>query len=93
MYRDGRPVVAIWGGTADPRRGVPWTERTVTPLASTGKALASVAVLTLVERGLIDLDQPVAHYWPAFGQAGKSDIAVAPGAVPPVRGGRARTSR
>ena len=69
-------MVAIWGGSADPRRGVPWTERTVTPLASTSKALASVAVLTLVERGLIDLDRPVAHYWPAFGQAGKSGITV-----------------
>jgi CubicO group peptidase (beta-lactamase class C family) len=61
---------------ADPRRGARWTERTVTPLASTGKALASVALLTLVERGLVDLDQPVARYWPDFGQAGKSDIAV-----------------
>ena len=76
VYRDGRPVVAIWGGLADPPRGRPWTVRTVTPLASTGKALASVTVLTLVERGLVDLDQPVARYWPAFGQAGKADIAV-----------------
>jgi CubicO group peptidase (beta-lactamase class C family) len=76
VYRDGHPVVTIWGGVADVRRGQRWTERTVTPLASTGKALASVAVLTLVERGLIDLDRPVAHYWPAFGQAGKADIPV-----------------
>ena len=38
--------------------------------------LASVAVQTRVERELIDLDLPAAHYWPAFGQAGKSDIAV-----------------
>jgi CubicO group peptidase (beta-lactamase class C family) len=76
VYRDGHPVVAIWGGMADRQQGRPWTERTVTPLASTSKALASVAVLTLVERGLVDLDQPVARYWPAFGQAGKSEIAV-----------------
>lgn len=76
LYRDGRPVVEIWGGLADPRRGVAWDEHTVTPLASTGKALASVAVLLLVERGQVDLDRPVAHYWPAFGQAGKADITV-----------------
>ena len=35
-----------------------------------------MAILTLVERGLIDLDRPVAYYWPAFGQAGKSSITV-----------------
>jgi CubicO group peptidase (beta-lactamase class C family) len=54
--------VDIWGGWADPDRGIRWGERTVTPIASTSKALASTAVLILVERGPIDLDEPVARY-------------------------------
>ena len=76
VYLDGKPVVEIWGGSADPDRGVPWAEHTITPIGSTSKALASTAVLILVDRGLLDLDQPVASYWPAFGQNGKEEISV-----------------
>jgi CubicO group peptidase (beta-lactamase class C family) len=76
VYLDGKPVVDIWGGMADPGRGVPWAEHTVTPIGSTSKALASTAVLILVERGLLGLDEPVASYWPAFGQHHKEEIPV-----------------
>jgi CubicO group peptidase (beta-lactamase class C family) len=73
---DGKPVVNIWGGSADPGRSVPWAEHTITPIGSTGKALASTALLILVDRGLVGLDEPVASYWPAFGQNGKDEIPV-----------------
>ena len=76
VYLDGKPVVEIWGGSADPGRGVPWAEHTVTPIGSASKALASTAVLILVDRGLLDLDEPVVSYWPAFGQNGKEDIPI-----------------
>ena len=76
VYLDGKPVVGIWGGSADPGRSVPWGEHTVTPIGSTSKALASTAVLILVDRGLLDVDEPVASYWPAFGQNGKWEIPV-----------------
>ncbi len=76
VYLDGKPVVRIWGGSADPDRGVRWAEHTVTPIGSTSKALASTAVLILVDRGLLDLDEPLASYWPAFGQNGKEEITV-----------------
>ena len=76
VYLDGKPVVRIWGGSADPDRGVPWAEHTVTPIGSTSRALASTAALILVDRGLLDLDEPVASYWPAFGQNGKEEITV-----------------
>ncbi len=76
VYRGGRPVVRIWGGQADPGGSARWTERTLTPMASVSKALASSALLVLVDRGEIGLEAPVASYWPAFGQAGKHDIPV-----------------
>jgi CubicO group peptidase (beta-lactamase class C family) len=76
VYRDGKPVVQIWGGLADPGRGLSWAEHTITPIGSTSKALASTAVLILVDRGLLDLDAPVASYWPAFGQNDKEEIPV-----------------
>jgi CubicO group peptidase (beta-lactamase class C family) len=48
----------------------------MTPIASTSKALATVALLVLADQDMIDLDQRVATYWPAFAQSGKSDIPV-----------------
>jgi CubicO group peptidase (beta-lactamase class C family) len=68
VYSAGRPVVQIWGGLADPRRGIAWAEHTLTPIASTSKALATIALLVLADQGMIDLDEPVASYWPAFAQ-------------------------
>jgi CubicO group peptidase (beta-lactamase class C family) len=33
-------------------------------------------MLLLIERGLLELDAPVARYWPAFGAAGKEGVLV-----------------
>lgn len=43
---------------------------------SVGKPIAVLAVLRLADQGRIDLDKPVVHYWPEFGQAGKERITV-----------------
>lgn len=77
VYRSGQQVVDIWGGSTDQARTRSWSQQTMTPLASVSKALAGAAVLTLVDRGLIDLDSPVAHYWQRFADNGKADITVA----------------
>lgn len=76
VYRSGRPVVEIFGGLADPATGRRWQPDTVTPIASVSKALASTAMLILVDRGDVDLDAPIARYWPEFGAVGKADIPV-----------------
>ena len=76
VYIGGRPVVDLWGGWADAARTRPWTPDTIASCASTSKGLTSVCAHRLVERGLIDLDAPVARYWPEFAQAGKGAIPV-----------------
>ncbi|MEU4575497.1 serine hydrolase domain-containing protein [Nonomuraea sp. NPDC023979] len=76
VYRDGRPVVDLWGGEADPGTHRPWRRDTIAPLASTCKVFASAAVLLLAERGLVDLEAPVARYWPEFAANGKAGITV-----------------
>src|SRR5687767_11235910 len=50
VYLDGRPVVQIWGGSADPDRGLPWVGHTGNPIGFIGKALDSAEVLMLVCR-------------------------------------------
>lgn len=70
------PVLDLWAGHADTAKTAPFTDRTLTPVFSTGKAVMSLLIATAVERGLLDYDIPVAHYWPAFGQAGKDRLTV-----------------
>jgi CubicO group peptidase (beta-lactamase class C family) len=73
---DGEPVVDLWGGIADPDTGRTWERDTVNVVMSCSKGLTATCLNMLVDRGQVDLDAPVAHYWPEFGRSGKSDITV-----------------
>ncbi|MFJ5547777.1 serine hydrolase domain-containing protein [Streptomyces sp. NPDC093225] len=80
VYRDGRPVVDLWGGIrdADAPAGAsaPWVEDTAQVVRSAGKGVAAAVPLLLHERGLLDLDAPVAEYWPEFKAGGKERALV-----------------
>jgi len=65
---DGELVVDLWGGTADETAGAPWHEDTACVVFSGAKGLLAVCLLLLIERGELDLDAPVARYWPEFGK-------------------------
>ena len=71
---DGEFVVDLWGGWADEARTRPWAADTVTNVWSTTKMMTSLTALLLVDRGELDLEAPVARYWPEFGAAGKGGI-------------------
>ncbi len=73
---DGSPVVDLWGGFADQARSRAWRRNTIVNIYSCTKALTAFCALRLVERGELDLDAPVARYWPEFAAAGKSTIPV-----------------
>lgn len=77
VVHDGKVVADLWGGWADEERTVPWTEDTITPVWSTSKTMVNLAALVLHDRGVLDVDAPVARYWPEFAQAGKADVTVA----------------
>jgi len=74
---EGEIVVDLWAGQADPREGTPFTDKTLTPVFSTGKAVMALLIATAVERGQLSYDQTVASLWPDYGQAGKAGITVA----------------
>ncbi|MFJ9548363.1 serine hydrolase domain-containing protein [Streptomyces erythrochromogenes] len=82
VYRDGRKVVDLWGGTrdadadADADAGEPWTEDTAQIVRSATKGVAAAVPLLLHQRGLLDLDAPVGAYWPEFKAGGKERILV-----------------
>ncbi len=72
----GTPVVDLWGGWADEGRTRPWEHDTIACVFSCTKGLAAVALLVLVDRGVVDLDAPVATWWPEFAAAGKETLPV-----------------
>lgn len=73
---DGTSVVDLWAGYADAARTRPWTRDTIVNIASSTKGLTAICAHHLVDRGLLDLDAPVARYWPEFAQAGKAGLPV-----------------
>ncbi len=73
---DGRLVVDAWGGLADPVTGRPWAADTLACCFSVTKAVLSLLAHRLVDSGQLELQRPVATYWPAFAAAGKADITV-----------------
>ncbi|MEV0266204.1 serine hydrolase domain-containing protein [Streptomyces sp. NPDC050617] len=73
---DGAVVVDVWGGYADPGRSVPWSASTLVNVWSSTKGVVALAAHLLAERGLLDLDAPVARYWPEFAAGGKEELPV-----------------
>ena len=76
VYLDGQPVVDVWTGWSDRAGRVPWTADTAPMVFSATKGMASTVIHRLADRGLIDYDTPVAHYWPAFAAQGKGTMTV-----------------
>ena len=73
-YVDGRKVVDVWGGWADGARTREWQRDTIACTMSATKGMTATCAHLLVDRGLLDLDEPVATYWPEFAPAGKEKI-------------------
>jgi len=87
----GRTVVDLWGGLADDDR--PWERDTICNVWSTTKTMAATVMLMLVDQGQIDLEAPVATYWPEFATHDKGGVLVRhvlghtaglPGWAPPI---------
>jgi CubicO group peptidase (beta-lactamase class C family) len=64
VVHDGELVADLWGGEARP--GEPWREDTIVQVWSVTKTMAALTALVLADRGVLDLDAPVASYWPEF---------------------------
>ncbi|HET7026086.1 MAG TPA: serine hydrolase domain-containing protein [Candidatus Limnocylindrales bacterium] len=76
VYVDGRAAVDLWGGIADRRTGRAWDARTTAVIFSCSKGVLAICAYLLVQDGRLDLDAPIARYWPEFAKAGKAAITV-----------------
>jgi CubicO group peptidase (beta-lactamase class C family) len=73
---DGKPVVDIWAGHTDVARTQPWERDTIANVYSTTKGMTAICAHRLVDQGRLDLDAPVAQYWPEFAAGGKEQLPV-----------------
>ncbi|MDQ1384955.1 MAG: hypothetical protein QOG65_2334 [Actinomycetota bacterium] len=76
VYVDGRPVVDLWGGLADPTSGVRWKEDTLVLVYSATKGVTATCANLLVQQGHLDPEAPVSTVWPEFAANGKGEITV-----------------
>ncbi len=76
IYQNSELVVDMWAGIADVTTGRAVAADTLFPTFSVIKAVTAVALHVQAERGLVDYDTPVAHYWPEFAVHGKDSLTV-----------------
>ncbi|HUB63860.1 MAG TPA: serine hydrolase domain-containing protein [Methylocella sp.] len=76
IYHRGSVAVDLWGGTI-PSTGQEWNRDTLVNVFSVTKGMSAICLHMLVDRGQIELEAPVARYWPEFGCNGKEAISVA----------------
>ncbi len=73
---NGEYVIDIWGGYKDKEKTQLWEKDTICNVYSTTKVPTVLCTMMCVDRGLLDLDETVATYWPEFAQNGKENIKV-----------------
>ncbi|MGN8132994.1 serine hydrolase domain-containing protein [Paenarthrobacter sp. 22069] len=71
---EGTTVVDLFGGHS--RANTPWTRETRSVVFSVSKGITAICLMMASERGYLDLDLPVARYWPEFAAHGKDQITV-----------------
>ena len=76
VYKDGKPLVDLWGGFQDEDRTKPWQKDNLVTVYSTTKGVAAFCIALAMEKGLLKYEEKVSTYWPEFASNGKEDITV-----------------
>lgn len=76
VYREGELVIELGGGRDGPA-GNPVAAETLFQIRSTTKALTTIVMLMLHDRGRFKFEDRVAKHWPRFGRNGKDEITIA----------------
>lgn len=74
VYFQGQKVVDIFTGKKSQHED--WQADTLAMCYSTGKGILATLAHILVSEGVLDYEQPIAHYWPEFAQNGKANISL-----------------
>ena len=77
IYRQGTCLVDLVGGFSDKERQNPWQKDTVCVVHSCTKAATALCLHHLIDQGDVQLNDPVARFWPEYGQSGKRSTTLA----------------
>jgi CubicO group peptidase (beta-lactamase class C family) len=76
VWQNGKPLIDLYGGFCEAGREKPWTADTIVLVWSATKGIGSACVLHALQQQKIELNRPVAEFWPEFGQADKDKITL-----------------
>ena len=76
VWQNGKPLIDLYGGFCDAGREKPWTADTIVLVWSATKGIGSACVLHALQQQKIELNRPVAKFWPEFGQADKDKVTL-----------------
>ena len=76
VYKDGNPLVNLWGGFQDKDKTKPWQKDNLVTVYSTTKGVAAFCIALAMEKGLLKYEEKVSTYWPEFASNGKEDITI-----------------
>lgn len=74
VRQHGELIVSLWAGSADRESRESYTGDTLANVFSSSKGVLALLALQQVAAGVLDLDRPVADYWPEFAAAGKEAV-------------------
>lgn len=74
VYHQGEKVVDLWASTTNDSNFSP---DSLINIFSSGKSLESIAIASLVDKGLLRYDAKIIDYWPEFGANGKEQLTIA----------------
>ncbi len=71
-----KPIIDLYGGFCDSAREKSWTADSVVLVWSATKGIGSACLLHALQQRKIELNRPVAEFWPEFGTADKDKITL-----------------
>src|SRR5215475_4436888 len=76
VWQNGKPLIDLYGGFCDTSREKPWTFDTLVLVWSATKGIGSACVLHALQQQKVELNRPVAEFWPEFAQSNKDKITL-----------------
>ena len=73
---EGKTVVDLWGGAANPREDMAWERDALSVIFSCTKGALALCANMLIDEGKLDPNAPVTDLWPEYGAAGKENTTL-----------------
>lgn len=77
VYQGNTCLVSLYGGWADRQKTIPFAQKNLVSVFSTGKTAAALVIAWLAEQDYLGYDQEVGSFWPEFDTHCKGALTIA----------------